>query len=104
MGDVVQWKWMGVEFLVEKFEVPTHIGLGRLTPQGGPPGRASAGQGGLAKPLDTLDNPVIPRGLGWLRICMDDRYAWAGQGGEGVWGCVQGETAALPKSHLAPET
>jgi len=47
MGDVVQWGWVTVEFLVEKFEgvgiwaqkfeVLTHIGLGRPTPQGGLP-------------------------------------------------------------------
>ena len=30
--------------------------------------------------MDTLDIPVIPRDLGWLRICMNDRYAWGGLG------------------------
>ena len=46
MGDVVQWGWMAVEFLVEKFEgvgiwaqkfeVLTYRASAGLTPHGGP--------------------------------------------------------------------
>lgn len=64
---------------MKKFETLTHRASARFTPHGGTRARywCVQGQFVLSRPLD---NPVIPRGLGWLRICMDDRYAWAGLG------------------------
>ena len=110
MGDVVQWGWVTVEFLVEKFEgvgiwaqkieVLTHIGLGRPTPQGG----LLAGPKRARGPVQPLDSPVMPKGLGPLRICMDDRYAGAGQGGEEVAGNENHSHGHLSKSHAAPQT
>jgi hypothetical protein len=77
---------MGVTFWRKNLRGLTLYPLAGLPPRGvSRPGLSGPG-GGLSRPLDTLDNPVIPRGLGPLRICMDDRYAWAGQGGEGVAG------------------
>jgi hypothetical protein len=78
----------GLEFGHKNLRCLTLCPLAGLPPRGASrPGLSGPGEG-LAKPLDTLDNPVMPRGLGWLRICMDDRYARAGQGGEGVLGMV----------------
>ena len=76
---------MGVTFWRKNLRGLTLYPLAGLPPRGASrPGLS--GPGGVSRPLATLDNPVIPRGLGWLRICMNDRYARGGQGGEGVAG------------------
>jgi hypothetical protein len=71
-----------VTFLAEKCEVLTHRASARLTPHGGTRARywCVQGQFAVSRPLD---NPVIPRGLALLRICMNDRYAGLDQGGGG---------------------
>jgi hypothetical protein len=67
-------------FLVQKCEGLTHRASARFTPHGGTRARywCVQGQFAVSRPLD---NPVIPRGLALLRICINDRYATGlGQG------------------------
>ena len=71
--------------MAKKCEVLTHRASARFTPHGGTRARSRCVQGQFAVSRP-LDNPVMPRGLALLRICMDDRYAWGGLGGEGVAG------------------
>ena len=88
MGDVVRWGWVEVStFLAKKCEVLTHRASARFTPHGGTRARywCVQGQFAVSRPLD---NPVIPRGLGALRICMNDRYAGGGQGLGRVLGMI----------------
>jgi hypothetical protein len=63
--------------------------------------RCVQGQFAVSRPLD---NPVIPRGLGPLSICMDDRYAWAGLDGEGGLRMVLIPTMQVAEYWPAPQT
>ena len=75
-------EFLVVRILAKKCEVLTHRASARFTPHGGTRARywCVQGQFAVSRPLD---NPVIPRGLALLRICMNDRYAGLDQGGGG---------------------
>ena len=88
------------KFLAKKCEVLTHRASARFTPHGGTRARYWCVQ----RCVQTLDNPVVPRDLGPLRICMNDRYAWAGQGGEGSLRMVLIPTMQVAEYWPAPQT
>jgi hypothetical protein len=74
-------------------------------------GQPSPPMGGQREPLcptwghvQILDNPVIPRGLGGLSICMNDSYARAGLYRTGVNAGGQGGLGWVGKVCIATET